>query len=385
MATTRKDHNYLEEVTTTVTSAGLSLLMAQIGGAPGAVVGAGIGGLAGMLVSRNASLLVDLFHGKDKDLVRDKVDADFDDSFLSDTHRAVWALEQAKGFVKLAQKVDVPKLDRRFEPLVDVRIASGLLDDQSVRDCLRALRKNRKPIRISCTAVCAAAVGVLKRMQQEYGNEKKYGDDALRLEIDFEPSNGRDQVTKLVKGDVFDFAIVPNDPFLFAQYKKTLPYKLLLACHGADQVLFMRKGPKYLRSRTIPLHVLVESSAELHFRYHGVMRAMEMIPVGDAEEIPNLIQNMGGGEGILAWNPLSSSLKNNPDYEEIPNTWHRIYYSLRCQDRWATPRATRQREAFQTLFVDRWRFCNRNRRLLYSLLYRDREFLLRFKKGAGLS
>lgn len=178
--------------------------------------------------------------------------------------------------------------------------------------------------------------------------------------------------------------ITPNDALFFAESEKTNSFKLLLCCHGSSQYLFLRKGLKYIRNNLV--YVYPESSAALQYRNHtGISSNMEEKPLPEIRALSGLIENIAGGDGIIAWNPLSNILSKQKDkYEVVAGSAHHIYYSLRCHERWASKRRNKARKAFEALFINEWNFCYMHRTSAYELLISDPNYLDRFAEGAGI-
>jgi hypothetical protein len=375
-----KDGEYIEEFATGVGATVGGLILTPLAGLAGTIIGAGIGGSATLIIVKNLDYLTDLpkrlqTEFEIKRLIRGKLNADFDDSYLSKTELAIWSLKDARAIINGE--------DERFAWVEDPIVPEAALSDETVQQNLKLLRKV-KNIKASCTAISAAAVAVLKSLQQRYCDEETYGEYALKLELDFSSINAREQVNKVVRDTSFDFIVTSNDAFYFAESEKTSLYKLLLCCHGASQYLFLRKGLKYIRRNRV--HVYPESTAALHFKNStGISSMSEEEPLTEVRTIPKLIENIAGGDGILAWDPLSNILfKQKDKYHVVEGSRHHIYYGLRCHKRWTNRRMDRARKAFKALFINEWNSCNQRRTGAYKLLIADPQYRDRFAEGAGI-
>lgn len=178
-----KDNKYPEEFATGMGATVGGIILTPVAGLIGTVIGAGIGGSTTLILVKNLDWLTDLPKRLQtalaiRRLIRGKLDTDFDDSYLSSTSLAEWALNDAR-------KIVDPKDDRKDERFEwewagGTTVQKDALSNEEVREKLKVFRKG-KPIKVSCTVISAATVAVLKSLQVRYGDQEKYGDSALKL------------------------------------------------------------------------------------------------------------------------------------------------------------------------------------------------------------
>lgn len=385
-----KGNKYLEEFLTGSLGAALGGIAGLYFGPAGIIIGSGIGGSTGIIIVKNMSVPDVIKRLKlefaTKQLIKRKLKADFDDSFLAD-----WQIVEAakSDALRLLEAAKVIRENSKGKVLLSdnmIDVPKSELSSEVIQKHLELLN-HYGPIKVSCSCISSAAVSVLKSLQERFGMldmlPEEYGGKALALTVDSDALNGRYQAREVSKHCDFDFLVLANDAYFMAADRRIKTYKLMFPCFKIPQYLFYRKADAYGRASRIK--VFQDSSAELQEKIRkGIPSLTDSEPIENAETIPFLIKNMSAGEMIIVWEPLAYLFRGNPDFAEMPFTRHKIYFSLFCHEKWAKPSMDAQRRAFADLFINEWRHCNTNRKRALRLVCDDEHFIERFAIGAGV-
>lgn len=216
--------------------------------------------------------------------------------------------------------------------------------------------------------------------------------------MDYSDVNGHNQFLRVASDEPFDFLIAAEAPYFIITNKqateeqrlinpeKLLDYTRLFPCNIEWEHVFIRKG-KY-NPRTKPnAHVFAASSADLHYML-GLGFPSHRKTIKHGEAIPHLVETLNAGEYILVWEPLATVFETHSDYERVKIPAYRVCISIFCNKEWMTESRQKEREAFQSLFVDEWRRCDEDRNGSFQLLL-SREILThdvfdRFAISAGV-
>lgn len=305
----------------------------------------------------------------------DKFDADIRhcDVLRHDQHRQ--ALLDALNVLKAAQVISTSRSDDRIPNDEIWDFPTTQVDPETLRHSASLLVANR-PIKINCSVISVAALCALRSISSRYS---RFG---LVLDIHSDFRNGKEQMASLTARGPYDFIIAPNDPFFLAQEKATKPYRIVGPTNGEIQYAFRRKSRH--QPRAVSVLTYATSSAELHFRAKtGVPSNAEPEFIEDAMEIAERLEDIGGGDCVFAWEPLSNLLYNNPDFEPIPGSRHTIQFSLFCHKSWRRANKRSQRDAFKQIFRNEWLYCMSNRQEHLYRLQQDNAFMHNFALGCG--
>jgi hypothetical protein len=307
--------------------------------------------------------------------LKDKFDADVQhcDLLRHDQHRQ--AHVDALSVLKSARVISKSLSDNRIPSDEIWDFPSTLVDPENLRHQASLLVANG-PIKVNCSVISVAAACTLYSISRRY---RRFG---LELEIHNDFQNGKAQMAAITTRGPYDFIIAPNDPFFLAAESVTSEYRILGPTNGEIQHAFRRKSRHQPRAVSVLTYAL--SSAELHFRAGiGVPSNAEPEFIEDAMEIPERLEDIGGGDCVFAWEPLANLLNNNHDFEVVPGSRHTIQFSLFCLKSWRHPKKRLHRNAFKQIFRNEWLHCVANRQEHLDRLQRDNDFIRHFALGCG--
>lgn len=163
-------------------------------------------------------------------------------------------------------------------------------------------------VRVSCATV---NVGPLATF---IGLEALLAKHGVELEVDHSTANSRDQVRQLTSTRAPEFAVVAD--VSFAMCPQRVPYRNVMPLHSVELTMFER--PSAGRTRIGRLFVYAESSAELLVR-SGRARTggREIVRFDSSAALPGIIEDLGGGDVLIAWDPLVRRLRTDRRLREV--------------------------------------------------------------------
>ncbi len=304
-----------------------------------------------------------------------KFDADVQQCAIIRHDRHQQALKDAISVLEAAGVIQPSRSDDRIPNDENWNFPSTLVEPETLQHSVSHLVA-AGPIRVNCSVISVAAICTLYSIARRY---RRFG---LEIEIDNDFRNGREQMAALSSREPYDFIIAPNDPFFLADKNATKSYRMLGPINGEIQRIFRRKSRH--EPRSVRVLTYKSSSAELHFlSRRGVPSNAEPEYVEDAIEIAERIDDIGGGDCVFAWEPLSDLLDGHDGFEPITGSKHTIQFSLFCHRSWRHVKKKSLRNTFKQIFLNEWLYCvaNRNEQLRY--LQKDIHFMRHFALGCG--
>lgn len=373
-----KKSSLVEQFVTAFGGAAIGALGGHSFGDTGIILGSSLGAPLGYAIANGfyhpLNRVDKAFMIKRRILLKEKLHADFNNSFLLNNESALFALKESiKKLVttKVLQNsysdIRIPA-DEKIPNLISASRCGNILD------CVKIL-SSYGSIKISCLSVHPGVIGVLKSLKQ------KFSAMGLCIDIYYDEITGRNQAISVIDDESFDFAVFPNDPFFLYEKSKKSPYRLLFPVNCQIQCIFYGKRDGFYRKNQI--FIYHESTAQMQYALgQGIPREIKPVIYERVEEISLLANDIEGGDMIIVWEPLSGIFRKNKKFEEVPNSRYRICNSLFCHKRWRKKSMSKLKNAFKVLFVNEWQQCNLDRNNVYKSLVSDEDYLRCFLRGA---
>lgn len=361
---------------------------AVVGAASGAILGPGgmalgtmAGAVGGVAVARYApsataiTRRISEYHLV-RSLLEKKFDSELRTAFIFDRVRFFAELAHALVRLKEADVIADRANDERL-PTEEWEIREGLIPVDQLADDARLLASYGR-ISINVSTINVSSVAALVSLQSRFGEE--YG---LVLDVRFQDINGREQMRTIFAGESCDFTIAPIDAFFLSECDGSTQYRVLGPITGESQCVFRKKSTQSRRASLV--HTFDHSAAEMNHRLGvGVPKSAEPEPILDSRIIPHLIEDIAGGDFVIAWDPLAVLLRRDRRYEEMPGSSYCVTYFLFCNKSWRRSDRNRLRNAFKRLFVNEWWYCKSHRRRVLRIVRRRHGYMDRFANAVGL-
>ena len=348
----------------------------------GIIIGTGVGATAGLLAARFAPFPRDVRRRlrnylRVRALLQEKFSDEIRQCFLLKPDR--FALESGNSLCRLRELKLLSETgsDKRFPADERWELLNNLLNEDDLRADLELLAKVG-PIWINASSISVGTVASLTSLQERFS---KFN---LDLRVSWSDINGREQIVSVVTAGDFDFTIVPIDPFALSPQTTTNRLRRVGPVYGETQRLFRKKSTILIAHSRV--WVYSQAAPEMQYRLGlGIPRRCEKESLDDARKIPLLIDNIAGGDYVIAWDPLSHVLRRTKGYEEVPGGEYQVVFYLFCDARWRHPSMRKNLTAFKRLFQNEWIYCREHQHHVLAGLRRNADFMSRFAEGCGLS
>ena len=247
--------------------------------------------------------------------------------------------------------------------------------DEAMAKLAKQLTDNiNAPISINCSCLSLGVIATLVSLRKHYG---------VALHIDKSDTFGVEQIRKVASNQKnVDFLIAPEPPFLLASNNLLDDYYRLFAIFSEQQRVVRRQGGPtkwmevlYLKGTTGEEQVMVGNDIPVPSKPIGI----DLI-----EEMEERIEAMRKGDSAVIWEPIATMWGNKPDYYLEKGIYHN-WFVCYCQERWLSPEFSNLKNAFVTLFVNEWRYCEQNINETWKLLYEDDTLFIESYKERTLS
>jgi hypothetical protein len=371
--------------------------------AAGSIIGSGVGGLIGpegMLLGGAAGSVGALLAAKTAPnffsldpirsllnnrkvatILQHKIDEDLNTSFVNSKAENDAALKSMRELISAASVRDpsISPLSKRLRTGFQWNLSFCPKKDPHFVKCLKALSEwceKHGPIKIATTAVCAAAVAVLDKLNEQYSESSGF-----RVELSFDAINGRTLFENLLSKCDVDLALGPLEALVLVDEQIALPLKIIGPLFGEKQSIFVNSRPK------CGFHsgIWVFERASAKFQYHvgvGVERNVKENPITNAMHIPDMVESIPPGDMVIAWSPLSSVLDQRRDYSIVRNSNYLIHFVLLGSNRVFAKKGFPLQE-FLTVFIAEWRSRSASRNGLAKRLRSNHDFMTAFALSAG--
>jgi hypothetical protein len=314
-------------------------------------------------------------------LLQDKIDTDFQNSFLDSQGRHDAAIELARSFINTANGTDnsIGTFESRWEANHPWNLSASHLTEAEYETHLQSLVAYCKaigPIRIACASICAAPSAIFRSLEHRFGESR-----GLHFELYNDETNARDLFRALEGECDYDFVIGPIEALVHCDRNRALPLRLIGPLFGERQWVFVStKNRKGFRPG---IWVFTHSTAELHYRVGvGVPRSAEKQIIENVSDMPPLFEAIPAGDMVIAWDPLANLLTKHKQYATVPQSEYTIHFFLLGHKR-IFKKHQFPREAFLGIFLTEWRRYRHDHAHLSDYLYRDTRFMHAFAEGCG--
>lgn len=366
-----------------------------VGGGLGALAGPetiAVGGAAGsvgaLLVSKYAPAYFEksilhryLSNRKVVAILKAKIEADLKNSFLGSQGDFDQAMTSMRSLLQAANSQDrsIGTLESRLPRSFRWSLAKTDADNEAFRHHVSQVATycaQNGPVRIGCSAICAAAVATLRDLHERFSNSV-----GVRFDVSCDEINGRTFFDSLRANCDLDFAIGPLEALVLSDEGHKLPLRLVGPLCGERQHVYV--STKKMAGFRSGVWVFDRSSAK--FQYHvglGIPRSAEERCFDDARDVPDLVESIPPGDMVIAWDPLSSVLTRRKDYAIVHNSEYTVHFILLGHLRVFRKNQFPLHD-FLAVLLTEWRRRQHHHTILFEVLRRDQRFMAAFALGAG--
>lgn len=334
---------------------------------PGSFIGTPLGAVLGLKLCQLDTPFV-------KNLLKKKLLSDFSKSFIIDKFTLHDEIEKFE--VRMKRNPDIYS---NFHPYFTNNEVWEFRNDLDISQEIELLL-DLGEISINVSSLNTGVIATLMSLNERYG---QYG---LCINIDHSCVNGIQQIQAINHNpsQKYDFLISPSDTFALSPGKGTFAYRSLGPINSHTQCTFRKNSLTDFREKSI--YTFENSSAEMQYllkiKIPDEVKGKE--PVPSNTNILGVLNDMGGGDYIIVWEPFASILRTKKEFQEIERCRYEVVFHLFARDCWYKSDLARERIAFKRLFQNEWRRCCGDRGRSLHLLQQDYAYLANFAKGSDL-